>query len=340
MRYIRGDIMASAKDRIHAILLNCTGYISGEEISKELGISRQAVNAAVKLLKEDGCDIESVTNKGYRLIKNCEKLCAGTIISKLKAEREGNITVLETVDSTNTYLRSMLQKKIARVGDCVIANTQTGGRGRLGRSFSSPANMGVYLSYCINPKGAQPQEISQITAWICVAVREAILECFGIESGIKWVNDLVFDGKKLCGILTEMSVVGESGEASDVVAGIGVNVNQMPQDFPKDVADIATSIKMIRGKDADRARLCAMIINKLDKLCSDFPKEKAYYLSEYRKNCAVIGKKVRTVKNGDERTGTAIGVDENFGLIIDFDDGVRETVTGGEVSVRGFYGYI
>ena len=332
--------MTDAKERVYAILLNSDEYISAKEISNSLGIDCKAVNTAVNLLKEDGYNIESVLGKGYKLIRNCEKLSAGIIMSMTDKKRCGSITVLDTVDSTNTYLRNLLQKKCAGAGDCVIADMQTGGRGRLGRSFSSPAGMGVYLSYCINIKDADPRELSQITAWICVAIRDAILECFGIESDIKWVNDLVFGGKKLCGILTEISVTGEIGKACDVVAGIGVNVNQMPENFPKDVRDIATSIKMISGKDDDRAKLCAAIINKLDKLCRDFPCEKGYYLSEYRKNCAVIGKKVRIIKNDIQRTGTAIGVDDDFGLIINFDDGVRETVTGGEVSVRGFYGYI
>ncbi len=332
--------MASIKDKIHAILLRSKSCISDEEISTRLGISRSAVDDAVRELKADGCEIECVTNKGYRLIENCQKLCAGTVMAELSEERQGSVTVLESVDSTNTYLRKLLLESAASAGDCVIADRQTGGRGRLGRSFYSSDGKGVYLSYCLTLGGVPSQELSQITAWASVAVRDAIYKCCSIETGIKWVNDLVCGGKKLCGILTEMSVVGQSGEAFGVVVGIGINANQELSDFPQELSDIATSVKIITGKETDRARLCAEIISRLDRLCEDFPHKKDYYLSEYRKSCAVVEKKVRIIKNDTERTGTAIGIDENFGLVVDFDDGERETLTGGEVSVRGFYGYM
>lgn len=332
--------MLANKDKILAILLKAKGYISGEEISKSLGISRTAVNTAVKALRCEGCEIQSLTNKGYKIINSPDNLSVGKIMSHLSKERVGDIVVLDTVNSTNTFLKELSIRGKASYGDCIIANEQTSGKGRLGRTFSSVADKGIYLSYLINPKSQSPFILSQITAWGAVAVRDAIFEICGISPEIKWVNDLVCGNKKLCGILTEMSVVGESAEAENVVIGIGINVSHSSEDFPDEIKDIATSVEIITQKKTDRAKLCASIIEKLDKLVSDFPENKKYYLDEYRKSCAIIGKKIRIIKNSTEILGTALDIDDNFGLKVIFDDGKEEVITGGEVSVRGFYGYV
>lgn len=332
--------MSNTKDKVLARLIKAGDYISGEQISRELGISRTAVNNAVKSLRADGYITESSTNRGYKLVKSQNKLSAGGIMAYFNTERDADIIFLESVDSTNNYLKALSSQGKAKYGDCVIANEQTGGKGRLGRSFSSVADKGIYFSYLVNPKGQSPATLSQITAWTSVAVRDAIYEFCGIKTGIKWVNDLVVGNKKLCGILTEMSVVGESGEADNVVIGIGINVNQKGEDFPEEIRKIATSLSLETGKVQNRAKLCALLTEKLDKLVKDFPTDKEYYLSEYRKSCAILGKKIRIIKNGEQRTGTAADIDDNFGLEVEFDDGKKETVTGGEVSVRGFYGYI
>ncbi len=332
--------MSTTKDKVLARLLKNGDYVSGEEISRELGISRAAVNTAVKALRADGYVTESSTNKGYKIIKISDKLSVGKILASLNTERDADVIFLESVDSTNNYLKALSLQGKAKYGDCVIANEQTCGKGRLGRSFSSVANKGIYFSYLVNPKGQIPTTLSQITAWVSVAVRDAIYEFCGIKAEIKWVNDLVVGTKKLCGILTEMSVVGESGEAENVVVGIGINVNHTAEDFPEEIREIATSLRFETGKEQNRAKLCALLTEKLDKLVKDFPRDKEYYLSEYRKSCAILGKKIRIIKNGEERTGTAVDIDDNFGLEVEFDDGKKGTVTGGEVSVRGFYGYI
>ena len=137
-----------------------------------------------------------------------------------------------------------------------------------------------------------------------------------------------------------MSIVGESTEAENAVIGIGINVNQRSEDFPDEIKEIATSVEIITGNEQDRARLCAAVVEKLDKLVYDFPENKKYYLDQYRKSSAILGKNIRIIKNGTERFGTALDIDDDFGLEVMFDDGKKETVTGGEVSVRGFYGYI
>lgn len=252
----------------------------------------------------------------------------------------GRMIHLESVDSTNTYLKELAGKGEVSFYDCVVADTQTSGRGRLGRSFSSAKGKGIYLSYLINPKGASPEEISKITAWGAVAVRDAIFEVCGVSAGIKWVNDLVYESRKICGILTEMSFGGESGRIQSLIMGIGINVNHDRDDFPADLRDTATSLKLLTGIEADREKLMAVLVQKLDKLNDDFPQKKEYYLEEYRSSCVVPGKKIKIIKSGNERIGTAIGIDEDFGLEVVYDDGEKQIVRDGDVSVRGFYGYI
>lgn len=245
---------------------------------------------------------------------------------------------LDCVDSTNTCLKRLSLCGNACFHDYVTADTQTSGRGRLGRSFSSVSGKGMYLSYLVNPKDAKPWELSQITAWGAVAVRDAILEVCGVSAGIKWVNDLVSDGRKLCGILTES--VFDGGRVASVVMGIGINVNHTAEDFPEELRKVALSLLQLTGKTYDIKELTLAVVGHLDKMNDAFPSHKAYYLDEYRKSCVVPGNKVRIIEKDVERIGTALGIDDGFGLEVLFEDGKRETVTGGDVSVRGFYGYI
>lgn len=266
------------------------------------------------------------------------------IIEKFLKDRQGSIAFFSCIDSTNTYLRTLSVTGEAKVGDVVIADTQTEGRGRLGKSFVSPGGKGIYMSYLFSAENCSFQEISELTAWCAVSVREAILECCQIEVKIKWVNDLVYGRKKLCGILTEMSTMQNNCNPKNVIIGIGVNVNNSSADFPEELSEIVTSIKNITGKEFDRSLICAKIIEKLDKLQRDFSENRTEYLSKYRENCAIIGEKVIlervSQKNGEKysRTGIVKGISNNFGLVVDFEDTGLETITDGDVSVKGFYG--
>ncbi len=274
------------------------------------------------------------------LLNNKEEIYADKISAYLPSERSGKIIVLDSVNSTNTYLKESALNGKSEYGDCIIANSQTAGKGRLGRNFVSAADKGIYLSYLANAKGQSPQTLSQITAWTAVAVRKAILETTAVSTQIKWVNDIVYQHKKLCGILTEMTYVGGNTDSEHIIIGIGINVNHNTEDFPPELSDIATSLKIICRNNVERAKLCATLICKLDAVINDFPHKKNCYLSEYQNNCVGIGEKIRIIQNNSERNGIAVGIDENFGLKVKFDNGKTETVTGGDVSVRGFYGYI
>lgn len=330
--------MIATRDQVLSLLRQRGEFVSGEEISSRIGVTRAAVSVAVKALREDGYEIQSVTNKGYRLVAGPDRLSMGELLPYLPAEQAGRVTVLDRVDSTNLYLKRLCAAGEARPGDCAIANCQTSGRGRMGRSFVSAENVGIYLSYVFDPKDCGAAELSEVTAWIAVAMRAAIEESCGIDCGIKWVNDLVMHRKKLCGILTEMSLEGESGRIQSVIMGIGVNVNNDAADFAPALSDIATSLKIESGAVQNRARLAAAMVRHLDQLQADFPHHRAAYLDAYRQHCAMLGQPVLLARGDTVRRGTALDIDDHFGLIVRWDTGETETVTGGEVSVKGFYG--
>ena len=331
--------MIATRDFVLYLLKKAGDFVSGEEISEQIGVSRAAVNAAVKSLRNDGYQIESVTNKGYRL-KGCPPgmLNIGELLPFLDLSRALHVTVLDCVDSTNNYLKQLCSEGKAHPGDCVIANQQTSGRGRAGRQFASPKGTGIYLSYVLDGQSASAKELSEITAWVAVAMQEAIEEACRISCDIKWVNDLVMQTRKIGGILTEMSLEAESHRIQYVITGIGINVNQTEEDFPEALKDMAVSLRMISGNPLNRAALCAAMIKKLDKLCKDFPKERQSYLEKYRKHCAILGKELLFSSGEEEIRAHGLAIDEHFGLVIRKEDGSTDTITGGEAHVRGFYG--
>ncbi len=326
------------KDQVIAILKKSEGYVSGEEISQTLGISRAAVNSAVKSLRNDGYEILSSTNRGYSLSGSPDKLSTGELLALLPAERFSSVICLDTVDSTNNYLRTLAQSG-APDGQVVVSNMQTGGRGRLGRRFYSPEDKGVYFSMLMRPD-TLPAETSNITAWVAVAMCSAVESACGVRPGIKWVNDLVMNGKKICGILTEMSLESETAHIQHLITGIGINANQTESDFPEDIRHIASSIAAETGLKISRANLTRDMILELDRLRADWPNQKQKYLADYRRDCVTLGKEVRFLRNGTEFIAFAEDIDDSFGLVVRFPDGRRESLTSGEVSVRGLYGYV
>ena len=333
--------MIATKDAV-LYALKTGGELSGEEISRKLGVSRAAVNLAVQALRKEGYGVASATNRGYRLTKAPEKLSVGELLPFLGEERAQRVTVTPSVGSTNTVMRELSFAGKAGAGDVLIALAQTAGRGRLGRSFVSPPETGLYLSYCFGDlsNGGEPlpaQLVSQLTAWGAVAVRDAIEEACGVRAGIKWVNDLVVDRKKLCGILTELSLEGESGRVRHAVMGIGINVGQTDGDFAPEIADKATSLRIVRGESVPRAPLAAAVIRRLDALALDFPAKRERYLAAYRAACVNLGEVVRFTRGEKTVEGVARDIDDSFGLAVALPDGSVTTVTAGEVSLRGYY---
>ena len=330
-----GDNMT--RDTVLAILKRAEGFASGEEISRALGVSRAAVNGAVKALRREGYEIESATNRGYRLINAPDRLTSGELSALLPAERMKTVLCLDSVDSTNDCLRTLAQEG-APDGQIVLANRQTKGRGRMGRPFQSPADTGVYMSVLLRPDSA-PADISGITAWAAEAMCSAVNRVCGERPGIKWINDLVMGGKKVCGILTELSIESESSRVQFVIIGCGVNANEAEGDFPPELSNIAGSVYSQTGKRIKRAELAACMIEELDALRSAWPGGKRKYLDAYKRDCLTPGNKVLVISGAGEREAFADSVDDDFRLVVILPDGSREAVSSGEVSVRGLYGY-
>lgn len=329
-----------SKQKILALLQqNTDSYTSGEAMSKLLGISRAAVSKAVNGLRQDGYEIDSATNRGYRLISGPDRLTRGEILPWLQVKHIGSTLVcFETIDSTNNYLKR--ESPNIASGTAVVANEQTGGRGRLGRSFQSPKDRGIYMSVLVRPD-LPPARALNFTAFVAVAVCEGIEAATGLKPQIKWTNDIVLNKKKVCGILTEMAIEGESGTLQHIITGIGVNVNQKTEDFPKDIRDIAGSLAMAAGKPVRRGRLAAEILNGLDRMYAAWLNGGEDYLERYRSRCLTVGSQVKLLRaNGEMEPAEAIAVADDFGLIVRHPDGREEKVTSGEVSVRGLWGYV
>lgn len=244
-----------------------------------------------------------------------------------------SVLYFESTDSTNTQAK-LLAAQGAAHGTVLIAEHQTGGRGRLGRSFSSPSGMGVYLSVILRPN-CPPEHLMRLTCAVAVSMCNVVEQITHIRPGIKWTNDLVYHGKKLAGILTELGW-GNHGVVDYAVVGIGVNCCQLPCDFPHDIRAMASSLTMINSQEIDRNHVAAAMIEALwhMELTDNF-------MEQYRANCITLGQDVSLLSaDGSVRHAHAISVDEQGALIVRFPDGSVETVSSGEVSVRGMYGYI
>ena len=294
------------KDEVLAILKRERGYVSGAAISQQLGISRAAVNTAVKSLRAQGYQITSATNRGYCLAHSPNCLSAGELRAFLPAQRMETVLCLDTVDSTNSRLRQLAIEG-APAGQVVLSNSQTAGRGRRGRTFYSPRDTGLYLSMLLCPSGV-PTATAALTAWTAVSVCDAVQEICGIRPGIKWVNDLILSSKKMGGILTELSVEAESGHVQYVVVGIGLNVNTMPQDLPPEVRGQATSLAAELGCTVPRAELAAALIRRLDRMRKDWPLCMNEYRQAYRADSITVGRAVcvQTAQGTQEGIAEAI----------------------------------
>lgn len=327
------------KDDVLKLISREHDYISGETISRKLGVSRTAINTAVKALRDDGYEITSTTNKGYLLTNSPDLLSKGAISAYLTDDKSEDLYVYDSVGSTNTVLKDLAANG-SKSGTVVIADHQASGKGRRGRSFESPSGVGIYLSYLLKPQSGL-NRISDLTSWTAVAVSDAIKNAYGLETSIKWVNDLLMNKKKICGILTEVTVEGESGFIDTCIIGIGINVNE--SSFPDELKDIATSISIENGgKIFERAKLAAEIIKSMDRLKDNWPDD-SYYLERYRELNITTGSKITafpiTKDNSQGKSGTALEINEDFSLKVQFDDGSIEDLKSGEVSVRGLYGY-
>lgn len=246
------------------------------------------------------------------------------------------IHCLDSVDSTNTYLKKLALGG-APHGTVAVALEQTGGRGRRERRFESPAGAGLYLSVLLRPNCA-PTEMVDLTAWTAVAVCDAIEECCGLRPGIKWTNDLLLGGRKVCGILTELVIDADASAAC--VVGIGINLRQSREDFAAcGLEAIATSLAAEGvAHGVTRSALAAAVIAALDRMAAQFPHRRAEWLNRYRARCVTVGKPVLVLRGEEQIPAQALAVEDDFTLRVRYDDGREETVSAGEVSIRGWMG--
>ena len=242
-----------------------------------------------------------------------------------------------TIGSTNDVLKT-LARQGAPHGTAIVAGHQTGGHGRMGRSFHSPEGMGIYLSILLRP-GCAPTDLMHLTCAAAVAMCDAVEDAAGFRPGIKWTNDLVYGQRKLGGILTELGL-SPKGTVDYAIIGIGINCRQQEADFPEEIRAIAGSLNMVTGRDISPARLAAAMLDALHRMDARLLTQKAVILDAYRTGCVTLGKDISVVRGDDIRHGKALRVDDEGALVVSYPDGTVQTVNSGEVSIRGMYGYV
>ena len=231
-----------------------------------------------------------------------------------------------------------MAKDGAPEGTIVIAEAQTAGRGRLGRSFHAPQGLGIYFSLILRPN-CRPQQLMHLTCAVAVAMCDAVENCTGFRPQVKWINDLIANRKKLGGILTELSVSSQTGLVDWAIIGIGINCLHTPEDFPPELQSIATSLLQATGQSITPAALAPHMITALHAMRQKLFTEQHTMMDTYRKDCITLGRQVILLRGDEKRPGTAMDIDDQGGLIMDFGDGYIQAIQSGEVSVRDFCGY-
>lgn len=325
------------KNRILDILQHADGYVSGQQLCELLGVSRTAVWKNINSLKKQGYVIEGVNNKGYRLVNSPDVITKDKIYEHLRTDIFArDITYYDETDSTNTRAKLAAEEGAVH-GALFVANRQNAGKGRKGHSWNSDKGTTISMTYLLKPS-VDISCVSAITIVSAVAIARAFDRVKGLKPQIKWPNDVLSNGKKLVGILTEMS--SEGLDINYVVVGIGINVYN--SQFPEDIADKATSIFIENGEGYDRSRLIAEISNEFEVLYNEFVKNKnlEFIVDEYNSYLVSKDRQVYVIE-GDKRTEyTALGLSPDGGLLVKDEQGATHNIISGEVSVRGIYGYV
>lgn len=319
------------------MLKEAEGYISGQEICEKFNVSRTAVWKVIKQLETEGYLIEAVRNKGYRLKMAGDILSRAEIESSMNTEWAGKkVLYFDETGSTNTEAKQAAEAG-APHGTLAVADYQNMGKGRRGRMWTSPRGVGVWMSLMIRPE-IHPSAASMLTLVAALAVSEGIGKTCGLETQIKWPNDIVTDGKKICGILTEMSTELEC--INYVVTGMGINANM--EELPEEIKDVATSILLQTGKRVKRSQLIGAVMESYEKYYNVFMESgnMSGLLDVYNSHLANMQRSVRVLQPGSEYVGTALGINDAGELLVKTEDGAVHQVISGEVSVRGIYGYV
>lgn len=317
---------------LHYLRKHAPEPVSGEDISVKLGVSRTAVWKHIQALKAEGYEIVSVAKKGYILKSTPDVLSPEELVAHMRTEWVGhNIEYVKTVDSTNEKAKKLAAEGCPD-GTVVVSEEQTGGKGRLSRGWFSPAGRGIWCSVIFKPPFL-PQEASKCTLLAAVAVIKALNKHKGVNATIKWPNDILLDGKKLVGILTEMSA--EFGHINYIVIGTGINTDIPRSLLPEDLKDLAVSVADVAEDKVNRAEIMADYLFNLEELYTKAVNEGfACILDEWRKYAGTIGQEVKVMAPEETYYGTAIDIDHEGMLLVERSDGTVAKVIAGDVSIR------
>ncbi|BEP30171.1 biotin--[acetyl-CoA-carboxylase] ligase [Helicovermis profundi] len=327
------------KEKIISILKEHKNkFVSGEEISNLLGVSRTSIWKVLKQLKASGYNIESAPKKGYKLLddKNIYSKEEITLLLKSKGSNVEEVFYFDSINSTNEYA-----KEIGRNSNMenvlVISDIQTDGKGRLGRKWLSSESSGVWMSLLLKPN-LNPTDASKITQIASAAIVTAIEEFYNLNVGIKWPNDIIINGKKIAGVLTEMN--SELGEINFIVVGIGINVNT--KSFPEEISDIASSLFLESGLEIDRKKIIEKVIYYFYKFYNEYIKNKEFneVLDINKKKSVTLNRDVFIIRRNETFEAYAYDLNRDGELMVRDKDGKESVVFYGEVSIRGVAGYL
>lgn len=325
------------KSKILKLLKTSDSYVSGQEMCKYLNVSRTAVWKVMNQLKDEGYEIEAMSNKGYKIL-NCPDIITNyEIASEMKTKHIATqIEYYNEIDSTNIRCK-ILAEQGAEDGILVVADQQTAGKGRRGRKWDSPKGCGIFMSLMLKPDIA-PVNASMLTLVTAMALVKGIKEATGLETKIKWPNDIILNQKKLCGILTEMS--SELDYINHVVIGIGVNVNMTS--FPNEIAQVATSIAIEQGHPVKRSAIIARTMEAFEEYYERFLKKQNLedLMEEYNELLIHKDCEIRVLGAREEYVAKAIGIDKSGELLVELEDGTKKKIRSGEISIRGINGYV
>lgn len=313
-------------------------FVSGQYISDELGISREAVHKYMNQIKNEGYTVEAVSRKGYRLVSVPDLLTYEEIKKNLHTKYMGRkIVYFDTIDSTNIKAKALAASGESE-GTVVIAETQVFGRGRLGKNWTSPKYKGIWMSVILKPD-IEPVHAAKVTLAGAAAVQKTMMN-MGIHSKIKWPNDLVLNNKKICGILTEMNC--ELNKINYIIIGSGINVNIDTCDFTEEIRNTATSLKIETGKTFSRQEIAADIMNNFEMFYDEFKNEGSikHSVELCRENSALLGEDIKIINAGKETKAKALDINDKGELVVKYEDGKIGNIIAGEVSTRGLYGYV
>ena len=325
------------KEEILKMLRETDGYISGQELCNKFGVSRTAIWKVMKQLKEAGYNIEAQQNKGYHIVSAPDVMDAAELKSIWKPKWVGcEILYFDSIDSTNTKAQELAEKGYPS-GTLVVADKQIAGKGRRGRNWESPSGCGIFMTLMLKPD-INPNNASMLTLLSALAVAKALADITGKDAKIKWPNDIVIDGRKVCGILTEMSA--QFDYINNIVIGIGINVNN--SSFPEEISATASSLRLLSGgKKYRRAEIIEKIMEYFEKYYSIFleTEDLSALVNEYDAMLVNMKRQVKVLDPKEPFEGTAMGITKTGELIVDTWES-RKLVSSGEVSVRGIYGYV